>query len=113
MGRLLIDLKPLEQRDASVYEVIKRLRKKADALPGISMHLQARQDVTLGARVSKTQFQYTLRHADVGVLERWAPKMAKAMEDIPVIQDVGSDLEPLAPRVKVERGLMTALSATS
>ena len=102
MGRLLIDLKPLEQRDASVYEVIKRLRKKADALPGISMHLQARQDVTIGARVSKTQFQYTLRHADIGVLERWAPKMAKAMDEIPVIQDVGSDLEPLAPRVKID-----------
>lgn len=115
MGRLLIDLKPLAERDASVYEVISRLRKRAEGLPGISMYLQARQDVQLGARVSKTQFQYTLRHADMGVLERWVPKLASAMADISEIRDVNSDLEPLAPQIeiKLDRDSMARLGVSA
>ncbi|TXH69776.1 MAG: acriflavine resistance protein B [Lysobacteraceae bacterium] len=102
MGRLLIDLKPLQERDASVYEVIKRLRERADAVPGISMHLQARQDIQVGARISKTQYQYTVRHADIETLEAWVPGMMRAMEQIPAIEDLNNDLEPPAPRLKLD-----------
>jgi hydrophobe/amphiphile efflux-1 (HAE1) family protein len=99
IGRLLIDLKPFGERKSSVYDVIKRLRPRVAELPGISLYLQARQDLQIGARTSKTQFQYTLRDANLDELHHWAPIMLKALREIPVIQDVQGDLEPVAPRL--------------
>jgi multidrug efflux pump subunit AcrB len=92
-------LKPFGERQASVYDVIKRLRPQVSGLPGISLYLQARQDLQVGARSSKTQFQYTLRDANLEELRHWAPIMLKALGEIPVIQDVAGDLEPVAPRL--------------
>jgi multidrug efflux pump subunit AcrB len=82
-----------------VYDVINRLRPQVSGLPGISLYLQARQDLQIGARSSKTQFQYTLRDANLEELRHWAPIMLKALGEIPVIQDVAGDLEPVAPRL--------------
>lgn len=114
IGRLSIDLKPFGERTASVYEVIKRLRSQVDSLPGISLFLQARQDLQIGARTSKTQFQYTLRDTNLDELQHWAPIMLKALGDIPVIQDVEADLEPVAPRLiaVLDRDTMGRLGIT-
>ncbi len=62
-GRMFIQLKPLEDRDANAFQVIARLRPKLAQVPGMRVYLQAAQDVTVGARASKTQFQYTLQDA--------------------------------------------------
>src|SRR6202011_4178273 len=59
-ARLMIDLKPLSQRKASATDVVNRLRKTTAQVPAIAFFAQARQDVQIGARVSKTQYQYTL-----------------------------------------------------
>jgi len=67
-GRLMIDLKPLSQRKASATEVINRLRRATAKVPGIALFGQARQDVQIGARVSKTQYQYTLQDPNVAEL---------------------------------------------
>jgi multidrug efflux pump subunit AcrB len=98
----------------SVYDVINRLRPKAARVPGITLSMQARQDLQIGARVSKSQFQYTLRDASLDELSQWAPRMLKALRDIPVIQDVEADLEPVAPRVKIvlDRDTMSRLGIT-
>jgi hydrophobe/amphiphile efflux-1 (HAE1) family protein len=100
IGRMLIDLKPFSERKTSVYEVIRRLRPQVNVLPGISLYLQARQDLQIGARSSKTQFQFTLRDSNLEELRHWAPIMLKALKEISVIQDVAGDLEPVAPRLK-------------
>jgi multidrug efflux pump subunit AcrB len=114
IGRVLIDLKPFGERASSVYDVIGRLRPRAATLPGISLFLQARQDLQVGARSSKTQFQYTLRDANVDELNHWAPIMLNALREIPVIQDVEADLEPVAPRLTavLDRETMGRLGVT-
>src|SRR6202034_4095194 len=63
-GRMFIQLKPLEDRDANAFQVIARLRPKFAQVPGMRVYMQAAQDVTVGARASKTQFQYTLQDAN-------------------------------------------------
>jgi multidrug efflux pump subunit AcrB len=69
----------------------------------------------IGARVSKSQFQYTLRDTNLDELHQWAPVMLSALRDIPVIQDVEADLEPEAPRLKLvfDRDTMGRLGISS
>src|SRR5580692_2912358 len=70
-GRMFIQLKPLEERDANAFQVIARLRPKLAQVPGMRVYLQAAQDVTVGARFAKTQFQYTLQDANFDELNAW------------------------------------------
>jgi multidrug efflux pump subunit AcrB len=100
MGRISIDLKPFENRKSSVYEVIKRINQRAKGIPEITLHLQARQDLQVGARTSKTQFQYTLRDANLEELRLWTPRMLVALRSIPQIRDVTTDTELPAPVCK-------------
>src|SRR3979411_2827204 len=82
-GRMMIDLKPLNQRTATATEVISRRRRAAPQVPGIALFGLARQDVQIGARVSKTQFQYTLQDPDVAELFKWAPIMLAKLATLP------------------------------
>jgi multidrug efflux pump subunit AcrB len=109
LGRLSLDLRPFGQRSAPVDEVMARIRRRAADIPGLSLHLQARQDVTIGARVSKTQYQYTLHDARVEELQRWAPRLMQALATLPQLQDVAADLEPDAPslRLQLDRDAMS------
>lgn len=115
VGRLLIDLKPFEQRQASVYEVIDRINKRVKNIPEITLHMQARQDLQIGARVSKTQFQYTLRDANLAELQLWTPRMLAALRTIPQIRDVEGDTEPTAPRLQIalDREAMARLGVST
>jgi multidrug efflux pump len=113
-GRMMIDLKPLNQRTATATEVINRLRKAATQVPGIALFGQARQDVQIGARVSKTQFQYTLQDPDVAELFKWAPIMLSRLAALPELQDVTGDLQATAPRMmlKIDRDVLGRLGIT-
>jgi multidrug efflux pump len=104
-GRLMIDLKPLSQRKASATDVVNRLRKTTARVPAIAFFAQARQDVQIGARVSKTQYQYTLQDPDVAELFKWAPVMLAKLSSLPELQDVTGDLQATAPRMmlKIDR----------
>lgn len=113
-GRLMIDLKPLKQRHATATQVINRLRKAAAKVEGIALFGQARQDVQIGARVSKTQYQYTLQDPDVNELFKWAPIMLAKLQTLPELQDVTGDLQASAPRMtlKIDRDLIGQLGIT-
>src|ERR1700720_2614385 len=104
-GRLMIDLKPVRERKATATEVINRLRRAALAVPGIALFGQARQDVQIGARVTKTQYQYTLQDPNVAELFEWAPIMLAKLATLPQLQDVTGDLQATAPRMmlKIDR----------
>ena len=82
-GRMFITLKPLEERDASAFAVIARLRPQLAKIPGLRVYLQAAQDVTVGARASRTQFQYTLQDANLDELNAWAPKILDKLRALP------------------------------
>src|SRR5260370_9477164 len=99
---MMIDLKPFSQRSATATEVLNRLRKAAGRVPGIALFGQARQDVQIGARVSKTQYQYTLQDPDVAELFKWAPIMLPKLAALPELADVTGDLQATAPRLMMK-----------
>jgi len=90
-GRMFITLKPEDERDVSAFQVIARLRPKLAQIPGLRVYLQAAQDVTVGARFAKTQFQYTLQDADLDELNAWAPKILDKLKTLPELKDVATD----------------------
>ena len=89
-GRVFIQLKPANQRDP-IQKVIDRLRTNLAKLQGITLYMQAAQDITVGARLNKTQFQYTLNDADPGELSHWSTLFLDKFKTIPGITDVATD----------------------
>ena len=92
-GRVFITLKPRDERDASADQVIARLGPQLDKVEGARLYLQATQDVTVGGRSSRTQYQYTLQDSDFDELNAWAPKLLAKLRTLPEIKDVASDQE--------------------
>ena len=90
-GRLFITLKPRDQRSASADQIIARLAAPLAKIEGAKLFLQAAQDVRVGGRSSRTQFQYTLQGSDLDELNQWAPKMLAKMQTLPQLRDVASD----------------------
>jgi multidrug efflux pump len=90
-GRGFISLKPREERKISADEVITRLRPKLAQVPGATLYLQAVQDVRLGGRSSNAQYQFTLQSDDLALLNAWAPRLVRAMREMPELRDVSSD----------------------
>ncbi|HUN45387.1 MAG TPA: multidrug efflux RND transporter permease subunit [Stellaceae bacterium] len=91
-GRMFITLKPLDERRASVMEVIQRMRRALAKLPGFTVYFQPIQNIQLGGRLSKSLYQYTLQDGDTDELYRLAPVMEQKIGGLPGFQDVTSDL---------------------
>jgi len=90
-GRMFITLKPRNERDASAQQIIARLRPKLEKVQGARLFMQAAQDVRLGGRPTRTQFEYTLQDANLGELNEWAPKILDRMKTLPELRDVATD----------------------
>ena len=91
-GRLTIALKPVRRRDPAPV-VIARLQHAINDIPGFTAFFQPVQDITIGTRVSRTAFQYTLMDTDARELARWTPRLRAAMAQAPALADVTSDQE--------------------
>ncbi len=89
-GRVYIQLKPADRRDP-IDKVIARLRSNLAKIQGVTLYMQPAQDITIGARLNKTQFQYTMNDADPGELTRWAGLFLDKIRTIPSITDVTTD----------------------
>ncbi len=89
-GRVFIALKPKSQR-GSMDQVLARLRTNLAKIQGITLYMQAAQDITIGGRVAKTMYQYTLNDADPGELNHWAGLFLDRIKAIPGITDVATD----------------------
>jgi hydrophobe/amphiphile efflux-1 (HAE1) family protein len=100
-ARFLVELKDFDKRSESAQDVIQRLRPKAARIQGIRFYLQASQDVTVGARTTQTEYQYTLSDTDTAELNAWAPKIEAGMQKMPDLQDVASDQQIAAPHIAV------------
>jgi multidrug efflux pump subunit AcrB len=90
-GNMFITLKPRDQRTASAQQIIARLRPKTEKLEGARLYMQAAQDVRLGGRPTRTQFEYTLQDANLAELNEWAPKILAKMQTLPELRDVATD----------------------
>jgi HAE1 family hydrophobic/amphiphilic exporter-1 len=88
---MFITLKPRDQRSATADEIIARLRPQLGKVEGARLFLQSAQDVNVGGRTSRTQFQYTMQSSDLNELNEWAPKMLVKMQALPGLRDVASD----------------------
>jgi multidrug efflux pump len=107
-GRILINLKPLEERRVSASDIVRRLQPKLADLQGIRLFMQPVQDLTVEARVSRTQYQYSLEDPDAAELNRWAPTLADAISKLPQLRDVGSDQQDKGLRLSVTIDRRTA-----
>src|SRR5579872_940981 len=90
-GRMFIALKPRDERDADAFEIINRLRPKLAKVKGVRLYLQVAQDVTVGARSARTQFQYTVQDANLDELNAWAPRILDRLKQLPELRDVATD----------------------
>ncbi len=101
-GRILINLKPLEERKASASDIIRRLQPEIEKVKGITLYMQPVQDLTVDTRVSRTQYQYTLEDPNADELNIWAPRFVEALRARPELSDVSSDQQ--------DKGLRLALT---
>jgi len=90
-GRLFITLKPRDQRTANADQIIARLGPELAKVEGAVLFLQATQDMSVGGRASRTQYQYTMQGSDLGEMNEWAPKMLAKMQLLPELRDVATD----------------------
>ncbi|HYZ34093.1 MAG TPA: efflux RND transporter permease subunit [Crenalkalicoccus sp.] len=106
-GRMWIALKPYNQRPV-VQQVIARLNEQLQGVQGIRLYMQAAQDLTIGARVAKAQYQYSMIDVDPQELSYWAARMVDELKKIPGLSDIGTDEASNAPQLRIEIDRMAA-----
>ncbi|MBS0211343.1 MAG: efflux RND transporter permease subunit, partial [Planctomycetes bacterium] len=113
-ARMFIALKPLDQRQLSADQVIKRITDRADNLSGGELRLQSTQDLRIGGRASAAQYQFTLRGDHLRELLDWGPKVAAAFRKLPSITAVSSDQQNkgMQALVVVDRVMASQLGIT-
>jgi HAE1 family hydrophobic/amphiphilic exporter-1 len=90
-GRMYVTLKPHDERKANAEQIIARLRPKLEKVEGARLYMQASQDVRLGGRATRTQFEFTLQDANLAELNEWAPKILAKMQTLRELRDVATD----------------------
>jgi len=114
-GRILINLKPVEERKVSASDIIRRLQGPLSEIPGITLFMQPVQDLTVEDRVSRTQFQYTLEDPNSDELNTYAPRMLEKLRALPELRDVASDqaVQGLRAKLIVDRATASRLGITA
>ncbi len=113
-GRILINLKPLEERKESATEILRRLQQDLARVEGITLYMQPVQDLTVDTRISRTQYRYTLEDPDIDELNRLAPRLVEALRAQPELGDVSSDQQDkgLQVVVSIDRSTASRLGIT-
>jgi len=114
-GRLFMALKTLDERKASMDQVMTRLRPKLATVPGASLFLQPVQDVRVGGRLSSAMYQFTLQDDDLKELNDWAPRMLRKLQTLPGVVDVSTDQQDrgLEASLAIDRDTASRLGITS
>ncbi len=113
-GRILINLKPIEDRKISASDVIRRLQKSLAKVDGITLYMQPVQDLTVEDRVSRTQFQYTLEDPDANELNQWTAQFVAKLKTLPELTDVATDQQTqgLAQSLVIDRVTASRMGIT-
>jgi hydrophobe/amphiphile efflux-1 (HAE1) family protein len=101
-GFVVIGLKPRSERSAGADQIITRLRPQLAKVPGATLFMQAAQDLNVGGRTSRTQYQYTLQDSDINELNAWAPKLLARLQALPLLRDVASDQQTSSGMLSLE-----------
>jgi len=104
-GRILINLKPHEDRSSDIATVMRRIKDRIAGLSGITLYMQPVQDLTIEGTVSRTQYQFILQDADPNELAEWAPRLVDKLRTLPQLGDVATDIsaQGLAVFVDIDR----------
>jgi len=100
-ARVFFQLKPFHQRTATADQIVQRLRRAVASVQGAQFFMQVPQNITVGGRLARTQYQYTLTDTDLDELSHWAPILEREMNKLPELQDVASDQQSAAPHLAV------------
>jgi len=114
-ANLTIALKPLAQRKVSADEVIARLRRQTVRVNGVNTFMQSQQDIRTGGRSANSQYQYSLLGDDLAQLRTWNDRLRSALQDVPEVTDVDSDLQPggLETDLVIDRDSASRLGLTA
>jgi multidrug efflux pump len=107
-GRMLINLRPLQERKISASDIIRRLEPELEKVEGITLYMQPVQDLTVEDRASRTQFQYTLEDANADELNTWTQKLVDKLRTLPQLTDVATDQQTLGAQAKLVIDRVTA-----
>ncbi|WP_068084395.1 efflux RND transporter permease subunit [Novosphingobium rosa] len=107
-ARIILNLKPLDQRKDNADTILSRIGKQISGLQGVISGMQVRQDIQIGARPGLAQYQYTLQDGDVAELYRWATILQTKFGQLPQLQNVSSDKQASATSLTLEIDRMTA-----
>jgi Cation/multidrug efflux pump len=113
-GMAFLNLKPLGERKKKANQVIDDLRKSLAVVPGAELLLMPMQDLRMGGRLSRAQYQYTLQSDDLQLLRHWTPIITDALQQVPGMADVNSDQENrgLQTMVQVDRDRIAQMGIT-
>jgi HAE1 family hydrophobic/amphiphilic exporter-1/multidrug efflux pump len=100
-GRIYLNLKPFAERSASADDIIRRIRRRVAALGDVSYAMQAVQDIQVGGRLSRTQYQYTLQDSNIVELYKWAATLRDKLASLPELRDATSDLQANGPQANI------------
>jgi hydrophobe/amphiphile efflux-1 (HAE1) family protein len=101
-ARVFIQLVPHADRSLTSNQIIRRLRPKVGAVQGLRFFMQSGQDISVGGRLSRTLYQYTLTDTDSGELNHWAPILEEEMRKLPQLEDIATDQQIAAAHMAVE-----------
>jgi HAE1 family hydrophobic/amphiphilic exporter-1 len=102
-GNFFITLKAREAgRTATADEIIARLRRKLASVQGVNLYMQVPQDINVGGRIARTQYQYTLTAANIAELGEWAPRILDRLRQLPQLTDVVSDQQTNAAAINLD-----------
>ncbi len=107
-GRFSINLKPLDQRDGSASDIIRRLQKKLSNIHGVKLYMQPVQNISVDDRVSRTQYQYTIEDPDINELNDWTNRFVAKLQKLPQLEDVATDQQTGASAVSLMIDRVTA-----
>jgi len=107
-GRMLINLRPLNERKVNASDVIRRLQPQLEKVEGVTLYMQPVQDLTVEDRVSRTQFQYTLEDANADELNTWTKKLVDKLRTLPELSDVATDQQTLGSQARLVIDRVTA-----
>jgi multidrug efflux pump len=115
IARLYISLKPFEQRQAGVRQIIARLRQKLAQVPGAPTFMQPVQDLRIGGLGSAALYQFTLRGENLKDLNYWGPRVLEKLCTLPQLVDVNTDQQDkgLQASLVIDRDTASRLGITA
>jgi multidrug efflux pump len=113
-GRLLINLKPRDQRATSASDIIRRLQGEIADVAGITLYMQPIQDLTIDATISRGQYQFALQDANPDEFGLWIPRLIQRLQQLPQIEDVATNYAEngLSAYVQIDRSTAARFGIT-